>query len=275
MRIRASVTVGLLATSLLVAGVAVAAAPVASAGGGAPGRGGPHGPRTPCARVDALFCEDFEGQPVGGASSLDWGVDTRHGTLQVERAGRAGKVLHVHTEGNGAAFLEVPDVAGPGTSFFGRLRVKVDDFPTAPDWAHFTLVEVTGAGSSEVVRPLGGQFAPTVGPDATFWGVGADGGPTGDWTSWRESAPTVEDRWQCVEFEWDAPENRISLWFDGVAQPDLTVTQTDHGGAPVDLVLPSADNVRVGWQLYQGGSTPDHFDVWMDDIAFAAQRVGC
>ncbi|GIG23575.1 hypothetical protein Cch01nite_42990 [Cellulomonas chitinilytica] len=268
MRITTSVTAGLLGASLLTAGAAAAAAPVAEAGGA-------HGSRTPCARTAALFCEDFESQPVGGASSLDWGVDTRHGTLRVERSGHAGKVLHVHTEGNGAAFLEVPDLAAPGNSFFGRVRVKVDDFPTAPDWAHFTLVEVAGAGSSEVVRPLGGQFAPTVGPDATFWGVGADGGPTGDWTSWQESAPTVEDRWQCVEFQWDAPENRVSLWFDGAAQPDLTVTTTDHGGAATDFVLPSADTVRVGWQLYQGGSTPDHFDVWLDDITFAAERVGC
>ena len=75
--------------------------------------------------------------------------------------------------------------------------------------------------------------------------------------------------------EWSAPDDRVAVWFDGVAQPDLTVTGTEHGGAPVDFVLPTADTVKVGWQLYQGGPTPDHFDVWMDDITFDTERVGC
>jgi hypothetical protein len=61
------------------------------------------------------------------------------------------------------------------------MRLRVDAFPTGPDWAHFTLVEATGTGSSEIVRPVGGQYAPTV--PGIFWGVGADGGPTGDLTS--------------------------------------------------------------------------------------------
>lgn len=219
-----------------------------------------------------LFCEDFERLPVGGPADLDWGVDTRDGTLTVRRQ-RRGNVLHVHTEGNGWAFLRVRDVAAPGNSYHGRLRLKVDAFPTAPDWAHFTLVEVTGAGSPEMIRPIGGQWAPPLG--GSFWGVGADGGPTGDWTNWRESAPTVEDRWQCFEWEWDATDNRIAIWIDGVAQPDLTVTTTEHGGNPVDLVLPRTDTIKIGWQLYQAGPTPDHFDVWLDDIALATDRVGC
>ena len=284
----------LAAATLALAPVATAADGPDGSGGGAgqqaghggvagPGKGGPrpggpgqgHAPHGTCAGLDVLFCEDFEGQPTGGAASLDWGVSTRNGTLKVERAGSAGKALHVHTVDNGKAFLEVTDFDAPDNTFWGRLRIKVDEFPTAPDWAHFTLVEITGSGSDEVVRPLGGQFAPTVGQDAVFWGIGADGGPTGDWTSWRESAPTVGDRWQCVEFEWSAAENRVALWFDGVAQPDLTVTGEDHGGADVPFVLPDADTVRIGWQLYQGGTTPDHFDVLVDDVTLAAERVGC
>lgn len=275
-KVRTTLTVGLLATTALAAS-ALAGVPATAAtpDGGRHGDRGHHGQRGPCARTDALFCEDFESLPTGGAASLDWGIDSRNGTLHVERDRRAGKVLRVHTEDNGKAFLTVHDFAAPGNSFWGRLRIKVDEFPTAPDWAHFTLVEVTGSGSDEIVRPLGGQFAPTVGPDAIFWGVGADGGPTGDWTSWQESAPTVEDRWQCVEFEWSAPQNRVSVWFDGVPQPDMTVTTTQHGGAPVDFVLPTADTVKVGWQLYQGGTTPERFDVWMDDVTLDTERVGC
>ncbi|MEN3608515.1 hypothetical protein AAH979_03130 [Plantactinospora sp. ZYX-F-223] len=254
---------------LLTAAAVLASGGAAQAGAG---QAGPDGRPGGCGPRTLLFCEDFERLPTGGAASLAWGIDTKDGILTVERQ-RHDKVLRVHTEGNGRAFLKVDDFAAPGNSFYGRIRLKVDAFPTAPDWAHFTLVEATGPGSAEVVRPIGGQWAPSLG--GSYWGVGADGGPTGDWTNWRESAPTVEDRWQCFEWQWDATDNRVAVWIDGVAQPEMTVSTTEHGGNPVDFVLPRADTVKIGWQLYQGGPTPDHFDLWIDDIALAPHRVGC
>ncbi|MEV0630275.1 hypothetical protein [Nonomuraea wenchangensis] len=228
-----------------------------------------------CAKANLLFCEDFQAMPVGGASSLRWGIDTKHGTLTVERDGRRGqKVLRVHTEGNGRAFLKVDDFAAPGNSFYGRVRLRAAAFPTAPDWAHYTLVEATGDGP-EVVRPLGGQYAPPPHGGAVYWGVGADGGPTGDWTNWRTTAPSVAGAWTCVEWRMDAADNRISLWFDGVAKPELTVSTREHGGNPVDFVFPRFDTVKLGWQLYQANPTPAGYDVWMDDIALSTRRVGC
>ncbi|MGK5683660.1 hypothetical protein [Actinoplanes sp. URMC 104] len=249
-------------TAALILGAGAGSAPAGAAGADHHGT---------CDR-DLLFCEDFQRLPTGGASSLDWGIDTRNGTLTVERARRGDKVLHVRTVDNGRAFLRVDDLAAPGR-LFGRMRLRVDAFPTAPDWAHFTLVEATGAGSSEIVRPVGGQYAPTV--PGVFWGVGADGGPTGDWTDWRESAPVVEDTWQCFEWVLDRADNRVAVWIDGVANPELTASATEHGGNAVPFVLPAVDTVKVGWQLYQGGTTPGRFDLWIDDIALSEQRLGC
>ena len=234
---------------------------------------GPHGS---CPDRDLLFCEDFERLPVGGPSTMAWGVDTRNGTLTVVRGASArnhGKVLHVRTRDNGRAFLRIDDVDAPGDRLFGRLRLRVAAFPTAPDWAHFTLVEATGTGSAEVVRPIGGQYVPTLG--RSLWGIGADGGPTGDWTNWRESAPTTEDRWQCFEWQLDAADNRVAVWIDGVANPELTASTTEHGGNDVPFVLPSVDTVKIGWQLYQGGTTPGQFSLWIDDIALSTDRIGC
>ncbi|MGW4214441.1 hypothetical protein ACWEIJ_41090 [Lentzea sp. NPDC004789] len=223
-----------------------------------------------CDRPDLLFCEDFQSVPLGGATSLNWGVDTKHGTLTVEKGARGQRVLHAHTERNGRAFLRVDDFSAPGNSFYGRIRLKVEAFPRRPDWAHYTLVEATGRGP-EIVRPLGGQYVPTTGH--ALWGVGADGGPTGDWTNWRESAPSREDVWQCVEWRMDASDNRVELWFDGVPQPDLTVSTRSHGGNPVDFVFPAFDTVKIGWQLYQDND--DTHDLWIDDIALGSKRVGC
>ena len=239
------------------------------AGGGAAAATG--GPSTrECARPGVLFCENFDRLPLGGASSLNWGIDTRNGTLTVERRA-AGKVLHVRTRDNGRAFLRVDDLATPPAGFYGRMRLRVDAFPTAPDWAHFTLVEATGTGSTEVVRPVGGQYVPTL--DRSLWGIGADGGPTGDWTAWTESAPTAADTWQCVEWRLDPATNTVTTWIGD----DITLTAGEqaHGGNPVPFVLPAVTTVKIGWQLYQGGTTPATFDLWIDDIALSSRRLGC
>ncbi|MTE17932.1 hypothetical protein F0L17_02045 [Streptomyces sp. TRM43335] len=261
---------------------------VTATGGTAPSsdrHGGPGGrdghPRGCAAGAALLFCEDFEDLPRGAGTSPNWGVDTRHGTLAVEvDRGRGGKhrhnrVLRLRTEGNGHAFVEVDDFDAPGNGFFGRMRVRVDAFPTVPDWAHFTLVEAVGRGDGSVVRPIGGQYVPTVGGGVPLWGVGSDGGPTGDWTDWRESAPAEAGRWTCLEWELDASDNRVSVRIDGEPKPDLTVTTTRHGGNPVDFVLPDVDTVRIGRQLYQGDPTPDSYDLLLDDLALSTERVGC
>lgn len=250
----------------------VAAAPPASGG---------H-PHHPCASDrSVLFCEDFEGLPRGEATSPHWGVDTDRGTLSVERDPahgpdhRPGRVLHLHTDGNGHAFLTVNDLKAPGNSFYGRMQVRIDALPSAPDWAHFTLVEATGSGDGSVVRPVGGQYVPTVGGGTDLWGVGSDGGPTGDWTDWKESAPASAGRWTCIEWRLDASDNRVSVWLDGRAQPDLTVSTTHHGGNPVDFVFPRFDTVRIGWQLYQSDPTPASYDLRLDDLALSTRRLGC
>ncbi|WP_233624852.1 hypothetical protein [Actinoplanes sp. ATCC 53533] len=242
------------------------------AGGGAAVAAGGASARE-CARPGVLFCENFDRLPLGGASSLDWGIDTRNGTLTVERpaAGRGGKVLHVRTLDNGRAFLRVDDLAVPPGGFYGRMRLRVAAFPTAPDWAHFTLVEATGAGSAEVVRPVGGQYVPTV--RRALWGIGADGGPTGDWTAWTESAPATAGAWQCVEWRLDPVTNSVTTWFDG--DVTLTASEQAHGGNQVPFILPAVDTVKIGWQLYQGGTAPAGFDLWIDDIALSSRRVGC
>ena len=224
-----------------------------------------------CEGRAALFCEDFEA--LTDATSARWTQDLGNGTLTVDgEHARGDRALHVHTVDNGRAFLCIP-FAPPGNGHFGRMYLWVDQFPTAPDWAHYTLVELTGTGSGARVRPIGGQWVPP--RSGAFWGIGSDGDPTGDWTQWRTSAPSESGRWLCVEWEMDASDNFIRVTFDGVANDELTADTNDHGGNPVDFVFPTFDTIKVGWQLYQGGTTPPEFDLWIDDLVLATERVGC
>jgi hypothetical protein len=223
-----------------------------------------------------LFHEDFDSLPVGSVSSSGahgWVPDVQNGTMTVERGDSgAGRQLRIRTEGNGRAFIKLTDLKPAGNSFWARLRLRVGAFPTAPDWAHWTIAEASGSDAKTLLRPLGGQYAPT--NKGNFWGVGSDLGATGDWTNWKTSVPAKAGAWQCAEFHLDAKDNRVTVYLDGVEKPELTVSTKQHGGTSDDFVFPTFDSLKLGWQLYQPNPTPSSYDIRMDDIALSADRVG-
>ncbi|MFE9442097.1 hypothetical protein ACFYO2_24510 [Streptomyces sp. NPDC006602] len=221
-----------------------------------------------------LFRENFDRLPVGPVTAgRGWTTDTADGSLSVEPSSTGhGRELRLHTEGNGRAFMVLSALAPPGNSFWARLRLRVNDFPTAPDWAHWTIAEASGSDVPTLVRPLGGQYVPTA--QANFLGVGSDLGLTGDWTAWKTSAPATAATWQCVEFHLDASDNRVTVYLDGVEQSELTVSTKEHGGTADDFVFPHYDRLKLGWQLYQSDPTPSSYDVRMDDVVLSTERVG-
>jgi len=247
------------------------AAGAASGGAASGGSGG--GATAGCTKTaDTLFCEDFE-QPLGVGSKVNgWQQVTGMGTLTADAVhARGTQALHVHTDGNGKAYIKVDPFAPPSNSFFGRMYVWATAFPSAPNYAHFTLVEAAGSPAG-VIRPIGGQFIQGKGD---LWGPGSDSGPTGDWTNWKESAPAEAGKWLCMEWEMTAATNAINIWIDGVAKTDLSVSTKTHGGTQVDFVFPTFSNIWFGWWLYQAGPTPASFDLWLDDIVLSKKRVGC
>ncbi|HET9930077.1 MAG TPA: hypothetical protein VFQ35_05310 [Polyangiaceae bacterium] len=227
-----------------------------------------------CAKgADTIFCEDFETVPTGTVAKTNgYSPVTNNGTLTVDSTHARGmRALHVHTDGNGKAYIQLSPFAPPSNSFFGRMYIWVTAFPSAPDYAHFTLVEAAGTGAG-VIRPIGGQYIPGKGQ---LWGAGSDSGPTGDWTNWKESAPAQAGKWLCMEWEMTAADNNINIWIDSTAKTDLSVSTKMHGGSSVDFVFPTFNNVWFGWWLYQSGPTPNQFDLWIDDISLGTKRQGC
>lgn len=228
-----------------------------------------------CGRGGMLFCEDFEALPLGAATSTKWTTESASGALTIDAAHALGqRALKVATTGNGRARLRIANLAPPGNSLYGVMHAWVTAFPTAPDYAHFTMVELAGTGTTTLLRPLGGQYAPGS-PAGSFWGVGSDGGPTGDWTNWKRTAPTASGRWLCMEFQLDAATSTIRVWIDDVEHADLTVSRTMHGGTAGDLVFPAINQAWFGWWLYQANPTPAAYDVWLDDLALGTTRLGC
>ncbi|KXS12361.1 hypothetical protein M427DRAFT_137265 [Gonapodya prolifera JEL478] len=224
-----------------------------------------------------LFCEDFEALPPGiTTSTATWTIQGASSMATVDSVhARGTQALHIAATGASKAFIYPTAFAPPMNSVFGRMWIFMDAFPTAPDFAHFTLVEASGAvGDGTLVRPIGGQFIPGVSTHA-LWGTGSDGGPTGDWLNWRATTPTADATWTCLEFQLDNPTSTINVWIDGVAKPELTVSKNFHNGTQVPFVFPTFDKIGMGFQEYQGGTTPATFNLWVDDITLATTRVGC
>jgi hypothetical protein len=229
-------------------------------------------PATASGHPGTLFRENFDRLPLGQITEgPGWTTDVSGGSLTIEPGSTGhGRELHIRTAGNGRAFLVIP--APPGNNLWVRTRLRVAEFPTAPDWAHWTIAEASGAGSPTLVRPLGGQYVPSSG--ANFFGVGSDLGPTGDWTAWQTSAPAVAAKWRCVEFHLDATDNRVTVYLDGVEQTALTVSTQHHGGAPGDFLFPAFDTLKLGWQLYQPNPVPSSYDLRLDDLTVSTHRIG-
>jgi hypothetical protein len=228
-----------------------------------------------CRTPGLLFCEDFEAQPVGPANSPAWSNHTSspNSTLRIEDAtahARGNRSLHVHTDQNNFAYIQVDNFSAPSNSSFGRAWVWVDAFPTAPAYAHWTMVETGGTPANlGVLRPIGGQYDPQ--GQAADWGIGSDGGPTGDWCDWHPQAPCRARQWLCLEWELRDSDHSLRMWIDGVAHPELTTGPSRHA----NLTFPTFNRVWFGWWLYQANPAPDQYDLWFDDIVLSTTRVGC
>ncbi|HEV8550130.1 MAG TPA: hypothetical protein VGQ57_13895, partial [Polyangiaceae bacterium] len=218
--------------------------------------------------------DDFE------ASSLNarWELQGSSGsTVEVDatRAARGMRSLHFHTEDDGLALAHQTETfPAPNDTYYGRLFVWFDTMPTAPDWAHWTIVGAKADTDPEI--RVGGQFDP--GKNKNLFGVGTDHGSTGDWTNLdadNGSQPVPEQAWVCVEWMHKGDTNETKFWWDGVEHPSLATTSTKHGGTADPYELPQFSTMWIGWWLYQSGTTPDHFDIWIDEVTIDYERIGC
>jgi hypothetical protein len=89
------------------------------------------------------------------------------------------------------------------------------------------------------------------------------------------ATPAPEGEWACIEWRHDGSADETQFWWDAVEHPSLATTSSSHGGSNSAYVLPELESVWIGWWLYQANPTPSQYDVWMDEVAFDGERVGC
>ena len=246
----------------------------ASSGGGS--GGSVVGGASLCESSGFALCEDFEGTSI---DTTRWQKQQSTGStvaIDTTRAARGAHSAHFHTEDNGLSLLhQSVTFPAPNNTYYVRVFVWFDTMPTEPDWAHWSISGAQADDDEFEVR-VGGQFDPN--QNENLFGVGTDHGPTGDWTNLDDDAgpkavPTKS--WVCLEWLHQGETNETKFWWDGVEHPSLRTSETVHGGTTDPYVLPRFDQMWVGWWLYQSGTNPDHFDVWIDEVAVDYARIGC
>jgi hypothetical protein len=237
------------------AGTTGVAGTTGAGGAGAFGISGP-------SRCDTTLplCESFE-------SALDTNLwkTTKAGdaTIAIDdvHAARGTKALHVHTTaGGGSNFAYIKETKTfPATNnvLYGRLFVWFDDALTTD--GHYSLAEGAGTGTSAVIR-FGGQFK--------AFGVGTDGGNSGDWTDSDRSKLVPTKTWICAEFQFDGPNNTFHVWWDDMERTALVSGPSKHSM----FTMPTFNSLWFGWWMY---NIAEPQDIWIDEIAVDYKPIGC
>jgi hypothetical protein len=229
-------------------------------GGGTGGDGGAGG--TSGAGCDSTLplCESFE----NGLDANLWKT-TKAGdaTIAVDdvHAARGTKALHVTTAaGGGSNFAYIKQMKTfPATNnvLYGRMFVWFEDALTTD--GHFSLAEGAGTGTPAVIR-FGGQFK--------AFGVGTDGGDSGDWTDSDRTKLVPTQTWICAEFEFDGPNNTFHVWWDDMERPMLTTGVSKHAM----FAMPTFNSLWFGWWMY---NIAEPQEIWIDEIAVDYEPIGC
>jgi len=239
------------------AGGSGGASGTAGAAGGA-GTFGISGP-TRCAATLPL-CESFENGIDGNLWKTTMVGDA---TVSVDstHAARGTKALHVKTvAGGGSNFAYIKETKTfPATNnvLYGRMFVWFEDALTTD--GHFSLAEGAGTGTPAVIR-FGGQFK--------AFGVGTDGGDSGDWTDSDRTKLVPTQTWICAEFQFDGPNNTFHVWWDDMERPMLTTGVSEHAM----FTMPAFNSLWFGWWMY---NLAEPQEIWIDEIAVDYKPIGC
>jgi hypothetical protein len=241
----------------------------------------------------ALFCDDFErGLDVTPPSG--WATDLKGGALVLDDSQHysGAKSVKISTQagaGSKRALLRLAasDVfPAPGNAFYGRMMFRLEAAPTAS--VHWTLLQAGGLVSGENYHALyryGGQ-QPVLENGAfvgSQWMANYEtpdsysgNGPSSDCYQHASGKVIPVGQWSCVEWQFDGPNNALSLWVDGEPLSELDVRGTGQGcvaqPATFEWTAPQFDHLDVGWESYQ---TDEARTLWLDDIVLDSERIGC
>jgi hypothetical protein len=228
-----------------------------------------------------VFCDDFESQDVGGGVGPAWSIYGSNVSTSDDQPFRGTKSMRYSPpSGMPAQQQETKTFPMLQNKLFGRVFVYFfTDLPSTPNDAHWTLIEVGGSDNNAQVR-LGGQVDPSR-DNKNFFGVGSDGGDTGDWhTKGLEPESEVKKgSWTCLEWMFDGDANETRVWINNVEQLSLHTTAANYRAGDAEggkqFIHPTYGYLKIGYWVYQSSTQPDPAVVFLDELILDDEQIGC
>jgi hypothetical protein len=222
-----------------------------------------------------MFCEDFES---GALDPATWSTKTSRASVMVDgtRAARGTRALHVRITdyasdvGNLAQIVMKRTFPVAGKHLYVRAFIYLG--PEMPD-RHFSVIPADGieplAGGgflgyvvnlvpypTRPGRPLLFRYLWNHGTAEPAEKYGTDAAPVG--------------RWQCWEWEIRGATNELAFALDDKPLPSFTVTSAMGWTAPQNA------RFSFGWRSHHPEPNhPNGFEIWIDELAIADQKIGC
>lgn len=232
------------------------------ASGGAGGRGQSTGGAAGGATTGggcgaAAFCDDFERTMLG----TDWVLDGAQAATAVaidtaqHHSGMSSAHIKYGTAGV-AAFLDSPKgYPFPNDTFWGRVWLYAK---TTAEPNHHVYIDLMNSAQKSVspnpsVRILNTQKMSFIATNTL-----------GDKNA-TSAVPMPQDKWSCFEWHITAMGGKgtVELYLDGTVVP---------GTSQMNVSIPNVDRTRLGMQRFGGGVAAE---LWYDDYAVGAARIGC
>jgi hypothetical protein len=229
----------------------------------------------------ALLCDDFEKYPADAPPPRTaWRTNLNGGDVRVDgtRAFSGARSVRVTTMADGKARSAMLQKQGAplfpieGNLFYGRMMIWLTDAPTTTHWANANARGMVPGTTTRATYMYGG-LAPGY-LSAGYLAIDS-GNTLAD--CWKKSGGVTlpEQRWACVEWEFDGPNAELHYWLDGKPIDGLTVVRKGDGCGAYQGIWqgPVWDELNLGWSHAQ--TSPIPVEMWLDDVVIARQRVGC
>ncbi|MBX2857766.1 MAG: hypothetical protein KTR17_03805 [Cellvibrionaceae bacterium] len=180
--------------------------------------------------------------------------------------------------------------SGLSDGFYGRMLLWVDE--PGNNGGDFTFAQAEGDAKPVSGAPAGTQvfYRYRVAGDTAHAGtlmanydtrIDSNGDGETEWLTdcWDHSATVLpRETWSCVEWHFDARNNRLSYWLNGRRLEDLYVAKAGEGclGSVQNnawLAPKSFITLHLGIEQYHPTAPPRK--IYIDDVALDNQYIGC
>lgn len=219
--------------------------------------------------------EGFEDTELGDVPS-QWspsGMGQRTLGVTDEQAARGGRALRIEVpgaQGPAGGMMTRSGLGDLAEAHYGRVFLRIQG-PGVSQFVHFDAFEGRGQWEGQTNAVRWASTGTGVGTMGNNWSwiynvQRTQGGEFGTERD-RSAHPRIDD-WMCLEWRFDSAAQEAQFWIDGAAVEYLTLSQS----AGDRTEIPAFRSLAVGFQKFQ---QTDGFLVWIDEVAFDLERIGC